>query len=162
MKPQFARHHSLRAALSTFAFCAAAAGLVRCTNSSTTTAGNQFVGNWSCPASFAPIAPTLAISENLDGSLTITGEGDGGGTFCTSDLWTYSGATATMKSGTSCTGGPTAAEVITVNSFTMTVSGNKLTVSANETVASQDYEADGGFDGPPTKSVLSVSGVCTK
>jgi hypothetical protein len=120
------------------------------------------VGTWACPASFAPLAQTLVITENLDDSLTLSSGADGGGdTFCASDLWYYSGTTVSMKAGTSCVG-PTGDEVVTVNSFKMTVTGNTLAVSANETVVSQDVAVDGAPTGTPTKSVLNLLGACTK
>lgn len=161
LKPRFASARQF----STGAFllaCAAAASVAHC-NTSTTNNGSKFVGTWSCPASLAPLSQTLVITENLDDSLTLGGESDGGsgGTFCATDLWTYSGSTATMKPGTSCTGGPSGAEVITVNSFTLSVSGGTLTVNANETVATQSTEADGSPVGAVTKSVLKLSGSCT-
>ena len=106
------------------------AGVVSCSSNSTKD-GGQFSGTWSCPASLAPLGSTLTITENLDGTLTLASPADGGGTFCPSDNWTFSGSTATIDlsanaSGLSCLG-PNGTEVITVNSFSLTANGNTLT-----------------------------------
>ncbi len=151
-----------------FVAAASIAGTEHC--SSPTNSGSPFVGTWSCPASLAALGETLVITENLDDSLTLAAGGDGGGgNFCPSDLWTYSGATATMRAGTSCpasaagasddagAGQATAAgDVLTVNSFSMTVSGDTLTVNANETLLTGDS------NNKTVKSVLALSGSCSK
>jgi hypothetical protein len=140
---------------------AAGAALVGCSNEITNN-GSQFVGIWACPASLAAVSSSLAITENLDDSLTLASDSDAGGLFCQTDSWSYTTSTASMKSGTSCTGGSTGAEVILVSSFTLGLSGNKLDVSVNETVESQAEEADGGFSGPAITTTVNVSGACTK
>jgi hypothetical protein len=157
LKPLSASQRSVGAFLLA---CAAAACVLRCSGSNENY-GAPFAGTWSCPASLSAISPTLTITQNLDDSLTLSAGADsGGGTFCATDLWTYSGSTASMKAGTSCTG--PGGEVIVVNTFKMTASGNTLSVSANETVTGQATEADGGAVGPLTKTTLNVSGSCTK
>jgi hypothetical protein len=140
---------------------AAGAASLRCSNEITDD-GSKFVGIWSCPASLAAVSSSLAITENLDDSLTLASDSDAGGIFCQTDSWSYTSSTASMESGTSCTGGPTGAEVITINSFTLGLSGNKLDVSVNETVESQAEEADGGFGGPAITTTINASGACTK
>jgi hypothetical protein len=140
---------------------AAGAASLRCSNEITNN-GSQFVGIWSCPASLAAVSSSLVITENLDDSLTLASDTDAGGLFCQTDSWNYTSSTASMNSGTSCTGGATGAEVITVKSFTLSLSGNKLDLSVDETVSSQAEEADGGFSGPAINSTINVSGACTK
>lgn len=145
---------------------AVAACALGCSNVNTNY-GSAFVGTWSCPASLAQVASTLSITENLDDSLTLTsesdaGESDAGGLFCATDSWNYSGSTASMNSGTSCTVPATGADVVvTVNTFALSVSGNKLNLRVNETVVAQ-AEYDGAPGGPVTTTKLSVSGACTK
>ena len=139
-----------------------------CGNYSTQGAGDSFVGTWSCPSTFPVGAQVLSITASQDDSLSIDGElPDGGDTvsiFCQSDLWSYAGSTVTMQAGTSCLGGATGLEVITVSDFSLTASGNKLTVNAKETLG---MPADAGADAAAAnKSVVTqtvtFSGTCTK
>jgi hypothetical protein len=142
------------------------AGVVSCSSNSTKD-GGQFSGTWSCPASLAPRGSTLTITENLDGTLTLASPSDGGGTFCPSDNWTFSGSTATIDlsanaNGLSCLG-PNGTEVVTVTSFSLTANGNTLTVSGKETVSQAKEEPDGEVENTPaTTTVVTLSGNCTK
>jgi hypothetical protein len=129
--------------------------ILACGSFSTQGAGNAFVGTWSCPS--LPVGDRyVSITENADNSLTLSVDTDGGGgdagtPFCQSDSWTFSGATATMRAGTSCLD-VSGADVITVKSFVLTVNGNAMSVSASESVA-----------GPgKTTANLALVSTCTK
>ncbi len=168
LKLEFARNAAVKAcfcALGSVAV-ASAASVMGCGSYSTRGAGDSFVGIWSCPT--LPVgARTLSISESLDDSLSVTGESDAGSLFCASDLWTYSGSTASMNSGTSCFGGATGLEVITVGSFALTVNGSSLTVNAKETLTSAAdagaQEAGAKSSGPlATVQTVTIAGRCTK
>jgi hypothetical protein len=128
-----------RARLASFAL-AAIACVTACGSNSSRGAGDGFVGTWSCPQLPAG-AQTLVIAEYADNSLSVaSGDSDAGSgsSFCDTDQWVYSGATASMKAGTSCLGGAGGTQVITVQSFLLALSGSALVVSASETVVSAD------------------------
>jgi hypothetical protein len=134
-----------------FALAYAAVSALACGDYSTRGAGNAFVGTWVCP-SLPEAARTLEISENLDNSLTLSVPPDAGeAPLCPTDAWNFSGSTASMPAGTSCLGGPDGGEVVTVQSFSLTVNGSVLNVSAKETVA-----------GVGTTSSVTLSGNCSK
>ncbi len=132
---------------------AAAACAFACGPYSTQGAGDGFVGTWSCPGLPAD-ARTIQIGAALDNSLVLQSVGDAGTPFCGSDLWSYSGSTATMKSGTSCLGGTTGTQVITIQSFALTLNGSQLDVSAKETITVPD--------GGAATQTVTLSGACTK
>ena len=140
---------------------AVVAGLAACGSYSTSGAGNAFVGTWSCPTLPAG-ARTLSISEFVDNSLSIAGESDAGSVFCASDLWSYAGSTASMQAGTSCFGGASGLEVITVASFSMTVNGSHLTLSGAETLVNAGDAGSADASAKPTTQTLTLSGSCTK
>jgi hypothetical protein len=125
--------------------------IVACGSYSTRGAGNAFVGSWSCP-SLPAGAQAFAITQSADDSLTLAADSDAGSPFCASDLWTYSGSSATMKPGTSCLGGAGGTQVLTFQSFVLTVTGSTMTVSGSESV---------GGPGKTSQSV-TLSSSCKK
>lgn len=142
---------NLRVPAAVFAF-AALVGAAGCGSYSTRGAGDGFVGTWSCPALPAGVR-ALTITENADNSLTLAGETDAGGSpFCQTDQWSYAGATASMKAGTSCLGGTSGSDLITVQSFLLATSGSSLVVSATETVVAADK----------TSKTVTLLGSCKK
>jgi hypothetical protein len=158
LKPDVAKNGSNRGSSLALAV-ALLSPLVACGSYSTRGAGDAFVGTWSCP-SLPAAAQTIVISENLDNSLTLTGESDAGSDFCATDEWAYSGSTVTMQNGTSCLGGATGQEVVTVNSFKMTVNGSSLIINAAETVVGSTATTDGGA--VTTTQNVSLIGTCKK
>jgi hypothetical protein len=125
--------------------------------SSPTNGGAQFVGTWSCPQSLSALGATIIITENLDDSLTLSTEADaGGGDFCPTDLWTYSGTTAKMPAGLVCPSAATPGATLTVNSFELGVAGNNLLVSGSETLITGDS------NNKPVKQTITLSGECKK
>jgi hypothetical protein len=130
---------------------AALLSLAACGSYSTRGAGDGFVGTWSCPTLPAAVQ-TIVITENLDNSLILTTSGDAGSDLCATDEWVYSGSTVTMQNETSCLGGITGDQLVTVKSFKMTVNGSTLIVNASETLSAPDAAA------PVEK--LSLVGTC--
>jgi len=169
LKPVIAKTGTYRLVGSALAVTVAC---VACGNYSTQGAADPFVGMWSCPTLPAG-AQTLQINAYADNSLSVAGEGDAGSLFCASDLWSYSGSTVSMKSGTSCLGGATGVEVLTVQSFSLTRNGSDLVVSGKETLTGPgDAGARdaGGSDaaakessGPPVDvATVTLSGTCVR
>jgi hypothetical protein len=128
--------HSL-SALTALAALAAIAAVTGCGSNSDRGAGDAFVGTWSCPQLPAG-AQTLLIGEEQDNSLSLSDDSDAGSFLCQSDLWTYSGSTATMKAGTSCLGGADGRSVITIQNFLLQRSGSSLIVNVTEAVEASD------------------------
>jgi hypothetical protein len=130
------------------------------------------VGTWACTGTITfnvtspgqPIPDQAAdgqaiVSANADGTLSVKAEqSDGGGPPCTT-AWTVSGASATIKSGQTCTYGSV---TFAYSSGTFTPSGNTAAVHEVSTGTGEAANPDGGASPVPDQITATATTTCTK